>query len=93
MLDADDMVRTLRRLRAEGAGFCAPIEALRRDEEFRLTPLRLMWAFQEALGLPWVQFRDHLLECLDADLRPLVPEDEIDRRAEALLSRYVTGER
>ncbi|MEU2160727.1 hypothetical protein QRN89_18890 [Streptomyces chengbuensis] len=93
MSDTDDAVRALRRLRAEGAGFSALIEALRRDDGFRLTPLRLMWAFQEAFGLPWVQFRDHLLECLGPDLRPLVPEEEVERRAEELLSRYMTRER
>ncbi|MEI5008995.1 hypothetical protein RB196_18370 [Streptomyces sp. PmtA] len=93
MADTDDTVTTLRRLRAEAAGFCALVEVLGQDEEFRLTPLRLMWVFQEAFGLHRVQFRDHLLECLGPDLRPLVPEEEVDRRAEELLSRCVTRER
>ncbi|MEV6784359.1 hypothetical protein [Streptomyces sp. NPDC051098] len=79
-------------MRLEGAGFLVMIEALRRDESFRLTPLRLMWAVQEATGLPWMEFRDGLLEYLDDDLRPLVPEGEFERKAEELLARHVTRE-
>ena len=65
MSDVEETVETLRKMRAEGAGFLVMIEALRRDESFRLTPVRLMWVFQEAVGLPWPQFRDGLLEYLD----------------------------
>lgn len=86
-------VARLRRMAAEGAGLLTMIEALRHEESVRLSPARLMWAFQEALGVPWVEFRDHLLELFDPDLRPLVPEDEVERRAGELLSRYVTPER
>ncbi|WP_433571985.1 hypothetical protein [Streptomyces sp. CA-251247] len=92
MSDVEETVETLRKMRAEGAGFLVMIEALRRDESFRLTPVRLMWVFQEAVGLPWPQFRDGLLEYLDDDLRPLVPEEEFERKAEELLGRHVTRE-
>ncbi|WP_405599176.1 hypothetical protein OG741_18245 [Streptomyces sp. NBC_01410] len=76
---------------AEGAGLLAMIETLRLDEEFRLTPLHLLRILDEAVGIPWTESRV-LLEFFDPELRPLVPEDEVDRRAEALLSPYVTRE-
>ncbi|MET9667413.1 hypothetical protein ABZY19_18775 [Streptomyces sp. NPDC006475] len=81
----------IRRMAAEGAGLVAMIEMLRRDEDFRLTPLHLLRILGEGVGIPWTESRV-LLEFFDPDLRPLVPEDEVDRRAEELLSPYVTRE-
>ncbi|MGW1492529.1 hypothetical protein [Streptomyces sp. NPDC002402] len=76
---------------AEGAGLLAMIETLRLDEEFRLTPLHLLRILDEAVGIPWTESRV-LLEFFGPELRPLVPGDEVDHRAEALLSPYVTRE-
>ncbi|MEV3993864.1 hypothetical protein AB0J57_33790 [Streptomyces sp. NPDC049837] len=76
----------------DGAGLLALIEALRRDDTFHLTPLHLLRVLDEAFGIPLPESRG-LLEFFGPDLRPLVPEAEADRRAEALLSRYVARAR
>ncbi|SDM31138.1 hypothetical protein SAMN05444921_106214 [Streptomyces wuyuanensis] len=81
----------VRRMATEGAGLLAVIEMLRNDAEFRLTPLHLLRILGEAVGVPWTESRV-LLEFFDPELRPLVPEDEIERRAEELLAPYVAAE-
>ncbi|MEU0719914.1 hypothetical protein ABZ498_22390 [Streptomyces lavendulocolor] len=87
----DRTVESIQRMAAEGAGLLAMIEALRDDDTFLLTPLRLMHALMEAFGMPLREARS-LLEDLDPDLRPLpqVSDTEVDHKAEGLLSRYVT---
>lgn len=71
---------------ADGAGLLEMIEALRSDETFTLTPMRLLRVLDEALGIPWTDSRD-LLEHFDPELRPLAPAEDIDRRFTALLEQ------
>ncbi|MEU6488753.1 hypothetical protein [Streptomyces sp. NPDC046887] len=87
----DNSVENLQGMAAEGAGLLTMIEALRKDDTFLLTPLRLMHALMEAFGMPLREARN-LLEDLDPDLRPLpqVSEAEVEHKAQAVLSRYVT---
>ncbi|MFG2117263.1 hypothetical protein ACGFRB_32275 [Streptomyces sp. NPDC048718] len=40
-------------MRARGDGLLVVIEALRRDEDFLFTFLRLLLALQKAFGIPW----------------------------------------
>jgi hypothetical protein len=82
-------VVNLKRAAEEGAGLLAMIQELRGDATFRLTPLQFVRALIEAFGMPLPEALT-LLEGLDPDLWPLVPAAEVDRRAAAVLSRYVT---
>ncbi|MGA5421043.1 hypothetical protein [Streptomyces lavendulocolor] len=79
----------LKRAAEEGAGLLAMIQDLRDDATFMLTPLQFVRALIEAFGMPLPEALT-LLEGLGPDLWPLVPAAEVDRRAETVLSRYVT---
>ncbi|MEU6957020.1 hypothetical protein [Streptomyces sp. NPDC045714] len=68
----DEATEDMRQLAADGAGLLAMIEALRDNEGFTLTPLRLLLALDEAFGIPWTEARG-LLVLLDPDLRPIGP--------------------
>ncbi|KAA0931929.1 hypothetical protein [Streptomyces apricus] len=82
----DEVTEDIRELAADGAGLLAMIEALRGDEGFTLTPLRLLLALDKALGIPWTEARD-LLGLLDPDLRPIGPAEDVEKRFTALLQR------
>ncbi|MFG2608646.1 MULTISPECIES: hypothetical protein [Streptomyces] len=82
----DEATEDIRRLAADGAGLLAMIEALRDNEGFTLTPLRLLLALDKAFGIPWTEARD-LLVLLDPDLRPIGPAGDVEKRFTALLRR------
>lgn len=82
----DEATEDIRKLAADGAGLLAMIEALRDNEGFTLTPLRLLLAFDKAFGIPWTEARD-LLVLLDPDLRPIGPAGEVEKLFTALLRR------
>ncbi|MFJ9620754.1 hypothetical protein [Streptomyces sp. NPDC101181] len=80
----DEATEDMRKLAADGAGLLAMIEALRDNEGFTLTPLRLLLALDRAFGIPWTEARD-LLVLLDPDLRPIGPAEHVEMRFTALL--------
>lgn len=81
----------LQDLAAKGATFSELLEYLSRRGLRPLTPLEFLRAFQEELGISFIESRK-MLEYFDPSMKPIADEGFINERGRLLLQRFNPGD-